>query len=293
MKLLRFPQTPRKDPMESLLGAFAQDFPSSTQIDADLADATADELEEADAAADAILARLSLADPHVSEPAPRRVRPPVWVAGVVALAAAAAIAFFVVPTRVGPVDGTIPADVASSEVIVPLVMPLEDGPGLRLQPEALVAKETVTASDGSETHRAVLSSGGLFFERHDGIVPEIEEVRWAHLPLVAHPVGTVFDARAIGSMAIVQVIDGRVDLRNTDGAALGTVAAGQTVIVRDLGEKLDRVDVTVNVADAWSLERVRTLGPDGPALARALYEMRLADERVLDPSEIKKLRVTR
>jgi ferric-dicitrate binding protein FerR (iron transport regulator) len=291
MKLIPFPKRP--DPMDGLLGAFAQDFPSSKQLEAEAADATEEELAEAEAATEAILARLSVADPHVVEHAPSRRRPPVWVSGLVGLAAAAAVAFFVAPTRVGPVDGQIPADVASTEVIVPLVVPLADGPGLQLLPESVVAKETVTASDGTETNVAVLTEGGLSFERHDGIVPEVEEVRWARLPLVARPVGTMFDARAIGSMAIVHVRDGRVDLRGTDGESVGAVEPGQTFIVRVIGDELDRVDVTVDAVDTWSLERVRTLGPEGPALAQAVFELRAQAEPVLQSGNLKKLGAAR
>ena len=267
MKLLQFPQ--KKDPMNDLLGSFAQDFPSSQQIELEVADATPEELAEADAATEAILARLSMADPHVVEPAPRRVRPPIWVGGLVALAAAAAVAFYVVPTQVGPVDGQIPAEVASTDVTVPLVVPLADGPGLTLQPESLVAKETVTAADGTETRVAVLTSGGLSFERHAGLVPEVDEVRWARLPLVAHPVGTVFDARAIGDAALIQVRDGRVDLRDTDGTALRTVNVGEIALVRKAGDSLIDVDVT-----HWNPESVRTLGPEGLALYEAIKTLR-------------------
>jgi len=267
MKLLRFPQ--KKDPMNDLLGSFAQDFPSSQQIELEVADATPEELAEADAATEAILARLSMADPHVVEPEPRRVRPPIWVGGLVALAAAAAVAFYVVPTQVGPVDGQIPAEVASTDVTVPLVVPLADGPGLTLQPESLVAKETVTAADGTETRVAVLTSGGLSFERHAGLVPEVDEVRWARLPLVAHPVGTVFDARAIGDAALIQVRDGRVDLRDTDGTALRTVNVGEIALVRKAGDSLIDVDVT-----HWNPESVRTLGPEGLALYEAIKTLR-------------------
>src|SRR5436190_15505379 len=215
MKLLHFPQKQALEesgPMNDLLGSFAQDFPTSEQIEAEVADATPEELAEADAATEAILARLAVADPHVVEPAPRRVRPPIWVSGLVGLAAAAAVAFYIAPTQVGPVDGQIPAEVASAEVTVPLVVPLANGPGLTLQPDSIVTKETVTAADGTEAEVAVLTAGGLSFERHDGLVPEIQEVRWSRLPLVAHPVGTVFDAHAVGNMAIVQVRQGTVDL---------------------------------------------------------------------------------
>ncbi len=273
MKLLHFPR--KHDPMNDLLGSFAQDFPSAEQIEIDVADATPEELDEAEAATDAILARLSLADPKVSEPAPRQLRPPLWVGGLVGLAAAAAVAFFVAPTRVGPVDGQIPVDVASSEVTLPLVMPLADGPGLTLQPESLASKEVVTAADGTDTHVAVLTSGGLLFERHDGIVPEIEAVRWAHLPLVAHPVGTVFDARAIGDVALVHVREGRVDLRS-HGETVGSVGVAQFFVVRAVDDRLDIVDVT-----HWStregVDRVRTLGPEGPALSDAISNIRLAE----------------
>jgi ferric-dicitrate binding protein FerR (iron transport regulator) len=267
MKLIPFPQ--KKDPMDALLGSFAQDFPSSEQIELEVADATPEELAEAEAATEAILARLAMADPHVVEPAPRRVRPPIWVSGLVGLAAAAAVAFYVVPTQVGPVDGQIPAEVASTEVTVPLVVPLADGPGLTLLPESLVAKETVTAADGTETRVAVLTSGGLSFERHAGLVPEVDEVRWARLPLVAHPVGTVFDARAIGDAALIQVRDGRVDLRDTDGTALRTVNVGEIALVRKAGDSLIDVDVT-----HWNPESVRTLGPEGLALYEAIKTLR-------------------
>lgn len=290
MKLIPFPKRP--DPMDGLLGAFAQDFPSSEQIEIEVADATPEELAEADAATDAILARLAMADPHVAEPAPRRVRPPVWVSGLVGLAAAAAVAFFVAPTQVGPVEGEIPEQVANREVVVPLVTPLTDGPGLELTPGSLVAKETVTASDGTETNVAVLTEGGLSFERHGLIVPEVDEVRWARLPLVAHPVGTMFDARAHGNMAIVQVREGSVDLRGTDGS-IGLVQPGQTFIVRTIGDELGLVDVTVGAPDAWSLERVRTLGPEGPALADAVFELRAQEEKVLQPASLKKLGAAR
>jgi ferric-dicitrate binding protein FerR (iron transport regulator) len=292
MKLIPFPKK-RPDPMDGLLGAFAQDFPSSQQIEIDVADATPEELAEADAATDAILARLSVADPHVAEPEPRRVRPPVWVSGLVGLAAAAAVAFFVAPTRVGPVEGEIPVPVASTEVVVPLVVPLVDGPGLRLVPGSLVAKETATTVDGTETNVAVLTEGGLSFERHGDVVPEVEEVRWARLPLVAHPVGTMFDARAHGRMAIVHVRDGSVDLRGTDGGSIGLVEPGQTFIVRALGDELGLVDVTLDAADAWSLDRVRTLGPEGPALAKAVGELRAQTEPVLQPGSLKKLGAAR
>ena len=267
MKLIPFPR--KKDPMDALLGSFAQDFPSSEQIELDVADATPEELAEAEAATEAILARLAMADPHVVEHAPRRVRPPIWVSGLVGLAAAAAVAFYIVPTQVGPVDGQIPAELASTEVTVPLVVPLADGPGLTLQPESLVAKETVTAADGTETRVAVLTSGGLSFERHDGLVPEVDEVRWARLPLVAHPVGTVFDARAIGEVALIQVRDGRVDLRDTDGTALRSVNVGEIALVREAGDSLVHVDVT-----HWSPESVRTLGPEGLALFEAVKKLR-------------------
>jgi hypothetical protein len=271
MKLIPFPQKPasKSDPMDALLGSFAQDFPSSEQIELEVADATPEELAEAEAATDAILARLAMADPHVVEPAPRRLRPPIWVSGLVGLAAAAAVAFYVAPTRVGPVEGEIPAEVVSSDVVVPLVVPLVDGPGLRLQPESIVAKETVTATDGSETHVAVLTTGGLSFERHDGIVPEVDEVRWARLPLVAHPVGTIFDARAIGDVALIQVRDGRVDLRDTDGTALRSVNVGEIALVREAGDSLVHVDVT-----HWDPESVRTLGPEGLALYEAVKALR-------------------
>ena len=267
MKLIPFPQ--RKDPMDTLLGSFAQDFPSSQQIELEVADATPEELAEAEAATEAILARFAMADPHVVEPAPRRVRPPMWVGGLVGLAAAAAVAFYVVPTQVGPVDGQIPAENALTEVTVPLVVPLADGPGLTLQPESLVAKETVTAADGTETRVAVLTSGGLSFERHAGLVPEVDEVRWVRLPLVAHPVGTVFDARAIGDAALIQVRDGRVDLRDTDGTALRTVNVGEIALVRKAGDSLIDVDVT-----HWNPESVRTLGPEGLALYEAIKTLR-------------------
>jgi hypothetical protein len=267
MKLIPFPKRP--DPMDGLLGAFAQDFPSSQQIEIDVADATPEELAEAEAATDAILARLAVADPHVVEPAPQRMRPPIWVSGLVGLAAAAAVAFYVAPTQVGPVDGQIPAEVASAEVTVPLVVPLVDGPGLTLQPESIVAKETVTAADGTETRVAVLTSGGLSFERHDGVVPEVDEVRWGRLPLVAHPVGTVFDARAIGDVALIQVRDGRVDLRDTDGTALRSVNVGEIALVREAGDSLVHVDVT-----HWDPESVRTLGPEGLALYEAVKKLR-------------------
>jgi hypothetical protein len=268
MKLLPFPQK-KRDPMDELLGSFAQDFPTSDQIEAGVADATPEELAEAEAATEAILARLSVADPQVPEPAPRSLRPPAWVSGLVGLAAAAAVAFFAVPTRVGPVDGTIPADLAVAEVVVPLVVPLADGPGLRLQPESLVSKETATAADGTETRVAVLTSGGLTFERHQGVVPEIDEVRWARLPLVAHPVGTVFDARAIGSMALIQVRDGRVELRGTDGATIDSLASDQMALVRTAGDSLDVIDVS-----RFGEENVRTLGPEGPALYEAIKTLR-------------------
>jgi ferric-dicitrate binding protein FerR (iron transport regulator) len=274
MKLIPFPQ--KKDPMDTLLGSFAQDFPSSQQIELEVADATPEELAEAEAATEAILARLAMADPHVVEPAPQHMRPPMWVGGLVGLAAAAAVAFYIAPTQVGPVDGQIPAQVANAEVTVPLVVPLADGPGLTLQPESIVTKETVTAADGTESEVAVLTAGGLSFERHDGIVPEIQEVRWARLPLVAHPVGTVFDAHAVGNMAIVQVREGTVDLRGTDARSIGTVEPGEMFIVRTIGDKLDRIDVTVNAPDAWSYDRIRALGPEGPALANAVVELRAA-----------------
>jgi ferric-dicitrate binding protein FerR (iron transport regulator) len=295
MKLLRFPQKPASgtDPMNDLLGSFAQDFPTSEHIEAEVADATPEELAEAEAATEAILARLAMADPHVVEPAPRRVRPPIWVSGLVGLAAAAAVAFYIAPTRVGPVEGEIPADVASSEVVVPLVVPLADGPGLTLQPESIVAKETLTAPDGSESEVAVLTAGGLSFERHNGIVPEIEEVRWARLPLVAHPVGTVFDAHAVGNMAIVQVHEGTVDLRDTHARSIGTVEPGQMFIVRMIGDKLDRIDVTVNAPDAWSYERIQALGPEGPALANAVIQLRSKGEPVLTTANLEKLGATR
>ena len=267
MKLLRFPQ--KKDPMNDLLGSFAQDFPTAEQIEAEVGDATPEELAEAEAATEAILARLAIADPHVVEHAPRRVRPPVWVSGLVGLAAAAAVAFYIAPTQVGPVDGQIPAELGSSEVTVPLVVPLADGPGLTLQPESLVAKETVTAADGTESRVAVLTSGGLSFVRHDGLVPEIDEVRWVRLPLVAHPVGTVFDARAIGDVALIQVRDGRVDLRDTDGTALRSVNVGEIALVREAGDSLVHVDVT-----HWSPESVRTMGPEGLALYEAVKKLR-------------------
>jgi ferric-dicitrate binding protein FerR (iron transport regulator) len=197
------------------------------------------------------------------------MRPPIWVSGLVGLAAAAAVAFYVAPTQVGPVDGQIPAEVASAEVTVPLVVPLVDGPGLTLQPESIVAKETVTAADGTETRVAVLTSGGLSFERHDGVVPEVDEVRWGRLPLVAHPVGTVFDARAIGDVALIQVRDGRVDLRDTDGTALRAVNVGEIALVREAGDSLVHVDVT-----HWDPESVRTLGPEGLALYEAVKKLR-------------------
>jgi ferric-dicitrate binding protein FerR (iron transport regulator) len=212
---------------------------------------------------------LAVADPHVVEPAPQRMRPPIWLSGLVGLAAAAAVAFYVAPTQVGPVDGQIPAEVASAEVTVPLVVPLVDGPGLTLQPESIVAKETVTAADGTETRVAVLTSGGLSFERHDGVVPEVDEVRWGRLPLVAHPVGTVFDARAIGDVALIQVRDGRVDLRDTDGTALRAVNVGEIALVREAGDSLVHVDVT-----HWDPESVRTLGPEGLALYEAVKKLR-------------------
>ena len=267
MKLLQFPQ--KKDPMNDLLGSFAQDFPTAEQIEAEVADATPEELADAEAATEAILARFAMADPHVVEPAPRRVRPPIWVSGLVGLAAAAAVAFYIAPTRVGPVEGEIPADVASSEVVVPLVVPLADGPGLRLAPGSVVAKETVTATDGTETNVAVLTEGGLAFERHNGIVPEVEEVRWGRLPLVAHPVGTVFHARAIGNMALIQVREGRVDLRDVSGRGLGSVGVDQIVLVRGAGDKLDRIDVS-----QWNQENVRTLGPEGLSLYNEIKDMR-------------------
>ena len=278
MKLIPFPHKPalKSDPMDTLLGSFAQDFPSSEQIELEVADATPEELAEADAATDAILARLAMADPHVVEHPPHHARPPIWVGGLVGLAAAAAVAFYVVPTQVGPVDGQIPADVASAEVTVPLVVPLAAGPGLTLQPESIVTKETVTAADGTESEVAVLSAGGLSFERHNGIVPEIQEVRWARLPLVAHPMGTVFDAHAVGDMAVVQVREGTVDLRDTNAHSIGTVEPGEMFIVRKIGDKLDRIDVTVNAPDAWSYDRIRALGPEGPALANAVIELRAA-----------------
>jgi ferric-dicitrate binding protein FerR (iron transport regulator) len=291
MKLLPFPQ--KKDPMDDLLGSFAQDFPTSEQIEAEVADATPEELAEADAATDAILARLAMADPHVVEHAPRRARPPIWVAGLVGLAAAAAVAFYIAPTQVGPVDGQIPAEVASTEVIVPLVVPLADGPGLTLQPDSIVTKETVTAADGTESEVAVLTAGGLSFERHNGIVPEIQEVRWARLPLVAHPTGTVFDAHAVGNMAIVQVREGSVDLRDTHARSIGTVEPGEMFIVRTMGDKLDRIDVTVNAPDAWSYDRIRALGPEGPALANAVLQLRARNEGVLTTANLDKLGATR
>jgi ferric-dicitrate binding protein FerR (iron transport regulator) len=271
MKLLQFPQKPasKTDPMNDLLGSFAQDFPTSEQIEAEVADATPEELAEAEAATEAILARFAMADPHVVEHAPRRARPPIWVGALVGLAAAAAVAFYMAPTQVGPVDGQIPAQVASSEVTVPLVVPLADGPGLTLQPESIVAKETVTAADGTESEVAVLTAGGLSFERHNGIVPEIQEVRWARLPLVAHPVGTVFDARAIGDVALIQVREGRVDLRDTDGTALRSVNVGEIALVREAGDSLVHVDVT-----HWNPESVRTLGPEGLALYEAIKTLR-------------------
>ena len=295
MKLLHFPQKPasKSDPMNDLLGSFAQDFPTSEQIEAEVADATPEELAEAEAATEAILARFAMADRHVVEPAPRRVRPPIWVSGLVGLAAAAAVAFYVAPTRVGPVDGQIPAQVASTEVVVPLVVPLADGPGLRLAPGSVVAKETVTATDGTETNVAVLTEGGLAFERHDGIVPEVEEVRWGRLPLVAHPVGTVFDAHAVGNMAIVQVREGMVELRDTKARSIGSVQRGQMFIIRTIGEKLDRIDVTVNAPDAWSYERIQALGPEGPALAKVVIELRSTGEPALTADNLEKLGATR
>jgi ferric-dicitrate binding protein FerR (iron transport regulator) len=289
MKLIPFPQ--KKDPMDALLGSFAQDFPSSEQIELEVADATPEELAEAEAATEAILARLAMADPHVVEPAPRRVRPPIWVSGLVGLAAAAAVAFYVVPTHVGPVDGQIPAQVASTEVIVPLVVPLADGPGLTLQPESIVAKETVTAADGTESEVAVLTAGGLSFERHNGIVPEIQEVRWARLPLVAQPVGTVFDARAFGDVALVHVREGRVDLRS-HGDTVGAVGVGQFYVIRSVDDRLDIVDVT-----DWSTreggDRVRTLGPEGPALSAAITKIRLGETPDAFAPEIKQMGATR
>lgn len=92
----------------------------------------------------------------------------------------------------------------------------------------LVLGETAVSIEGSA---AVLAAGLLSFTRDGWTHPRVEQVRWAHLPLVARPVGTVLFSGATDDLALIGVREGQVKLMHRDGEPLGSLWPGEVGLV--------------------------------------------------------------
>ena len=129
---------------------------------------------------------------------------------------------------------------------------------------------------------AVLSDGMLTFVRNGEIRPSVDRVRFATVPVVAVPVGTVFTASAAPGMGLVAVDEGRVFLTTVDHRPLAEVRPGESVAVVDAPSAPG--GLAVLRLDGVALdEAVASIPPgsaaQGDALRRAVGELRLADLR--------------
>lgn len=129
---------------------------------------------------------------------------------------------------------------------------------------------------------AVLSDGMLTFVRSGEIRPSVDRVRFATVPVVVVPVGTVFTASAAPGMGLVAVDEGRVFLTTVDHRPLAEVRPGESVAVVDAPASEGGLEVLR--LDGVALDEVVAAIPSGSAaegrsMRSAVGELRLADLR--------------
>lgn len=234
------------------------------------------------------------------------------VAGV-ALAAGVLLGLALARTR--PVEPPAPAPspapvVEDAPVVVaapPEVVPepaLGPEPETALEPPPTVARVTPRAmvrvrADGLMAYpgaeyavadgAAVLSKGVLTFARDDDHDPGVDRVRWADVPVVARPVGTVFTAIAMPGVAALDVSEGRVDLELLDGTPLASLRTGlELTVVIDPDSP---TGLRVLYSDHMPLDVVRSMVPPACAcrpedVVAAVAGLRFAGENPLVPPRL-------
>ncbi len=117
-----------------------------------------------------------------------------------------------------------PTPFTPEPIVAEVTRPARSSEGLDL------AEGTVATWRGDEL---VLESGMVTFVREGTAHPRAERLRFAALPAVAWPAGTVFVASAVGDVGLLAIQSGEVYVMEVDGGPVAKLEVGDSVAIAE------------------------------------------------------------